>query len=221
MLAQTQAQGTGTPIAPKFSHRDTSISTSSSSMVARLLATATSTLEADRLTARTCIQRAAALLGVDLNQTSSGPPPRVYLPPGGLAPWQAALVNRYVREHLSSSIRIATLAQMVQLSVSHFFRAFRCSFAESPRSYIQRCRVMRGQQLMLNSDFSLTQIALEIGMCDQAHFCRTFRRVVGINPNAWRRQTLSRSPPRAHGADDTSERGFQTTPSAACARSVG
>jgi AraC-like DNA-binding protein len=165
-------------------------------MVARLLATATSTLEADRLTARTCIQRAAALLGVDLNQTSSGSPPRVYLPPGGLAPWQAALVNRYVREHLSSSIRIATLAQMVQLSVSHFFRAFRCSFAESPRSYIQRCRVMRGQQLMLNSDFSLTQIALEIGMCDQAHFCRTFRRVVGINPNAWRRQTLSQPPPR-------------------------
>jgi AraC family transcriptional regulator len=55
---------------------------------------------------------------------------------------------------------------------------------------------MRGQQLMLNSDFSLTQIALEIGMCDQAHFCRTFRRVVGINPNAWRRQTLSQPPPR-------------------------
>jgi AraC family transcriptional regulator len=196
MLAQTHAQGTESPVASEFSHRDTSISTSSSSMVARLLATATSTLEADRLTARTCIQRAAALLGVDLNQTSSGPPPRVYLPPGGLAPWQAALVNRYIREHLSSSIRIATLAQMVQLSVSHFFRAFRCSFAQSPRSYIQRCRVVRGQQLMLNSDFSLTQIALEIGMCDQAHFCRTFRRVVGINPNAWRRQTLSQPPPR-------------------------
>jgi len=183
-------------MASEFPRRDISISTSSSSMVARLLATATSTLEADRLMARICIQRAAALLGVDLHQTSSGPPPRVYLPRGGLAPWQAELVNRYVREHLSSSIRVATLAQMVQLSLSHFFRAFRCSFAESPRSYIQRCRVLRGQQLMLNSDFSLTQIALEIGMCDQAHFCRTFRRIVGINPNAWRRQTLSRPPPR-------------------------
>jgi AraC family transcriptional regulator len=183
-------------MASEFSHRDISISTGSSSMVARLLATATSTLEADRLMARTCIQRAAALLGVDLNQISSGPPPGGYLPRGGLAPWQAELVNRYVREHLSSCIRVATLAQMVQLSLSHFFRAFRCSFAESPRSYIQRCRVLRGQQLMLNSDFSLTQIALEIGMCDQAHFCRTFRRVVGINPNAWRRQTLSQPPPR-------------------------
>jgi AraC-like DNA-binding protein len=165
-------------------------------MVARLLATATSTLEADRLMARTCIQRAADLLGVDLNRTSSGLSPRVDLPRGGLAPWQAKLVSRYIREHLSSSIRVATLAQIAQLSLSHFHRAFRCSFEETPRSYIEKGRVMRGQQLMLNSDCSLAQVALEIGMYDQAHLCRAFRRVVGITPNAWRRQNLSQSPPQ-------------------------
>jgi len=187
MSAQTQTLGTGSPTAAEFFHGNISISTISRRLVARLLATATSTLEADRLTARTCIQRAADLLGVDLNQPSGGPRSRVCLSRGGLAPWQAELVKRYVREHLSSSIRAATLAQMVRLSQSHFYRAFRCSFGETPRSYIQKCRVMRGQQLMLNSDVPLAQIALEIGMCDQAHFCRTFRRFVGINPNAWRR----------------------------------
>ena len=196
MLAPTQAHGAESPPASEFFHGNISISPSNSWMVARLLATATSALEADRFIARTCIQRAADLLGVDLNQTSSRPPPRVYLPRGGLARWQAELVTRYIREHLSSCIRIPTLAQMVELSVSHFFRAFRCSFAETPRSYIEKWRVMRGQQLMLSSDSSLARIALEIGMCDQPHFCRTFRRVVGINPNAWRRQNLSQSPPR-------------------------
>jgi AraC-like DNA-binding protein len=148
MLAQTQAHGTESPTASEFFHGNISISRSSRWMVARLLATATTTLEADRLMASTCIKRAAALLGVDLNQASSGPPPRVYLPRGGLAPWQAELVNHYIRDHLASSIRIATLAQMVQLSLSHFFRAFRCSFADTPRSYIEKRRVMRGQQLM-------------------------------------------------------------------------
>ena len=202
MLAQTQAQGAGSPIASEFSHRDIPISPGSSSMVARLLATATSTLEADRLMARTCIQRAADLLGVDLNKACSGPPAMVYAVRGGLAPWQAKLLNRYVREHLSSSIRVTTLAQMVRLSVSHFFRAFRCSFGETPRSYIEKSRMMRGQQLMLNSNFSLAEIALEVGMCDQAHFCRTFRRVVGINPNAWRRK---QSAIPTHGADDTAD----------------
>jgi AraC family transcriptional regulator len=195
MLAQTQAHGTPSPAASGFIHGDISISTSNSLMVARLLATATSALEADRLTARTCIQRAADLLGVDLNQTSSRTLPRMYLPRGGLARWQAELVNRYIREHLSSRIRIVALAQMVQLSVSHFFRAFRRSFAETPRSYIEKWRVIRAQQLLLNLDLSLAQIAQEIGMYDQPHFCRTFRRAVGITPNTWRRQNLSQSPP--------------------------
>jgi hypothetical protein len=57
MLAQTDAQGTGSPIASEFSHRDTSISTSSSSMVARLLATAESVSASGRarpLASRTC-----------------------------------------------------------------------------------------------------------------------------------------------------------------------
>jgi AraC-like DNA-binding protein len=42
--------------------------------------------------------------------------------------------------------------------------------------------------MMLSSRCSLLRIALECGMCDQAHFTRVFRRIVGINPNAWRRQ---------------------------------
>ena len=205
MSAQTQTLGTGSPTASELFHGNISISTMHRRMVARLLATATSTLEADRLTARTCIQRAADLLGVDLNQTSSGPQSRVCLPRGGLAPWQAELVTRYVREHLASSIRTATLAQMVRLSLSHFYRAFRCSFGETPRLYVAKWRVRRGQQLMLNSQFSLAQIALEIGMCDQAHFCRTFRRVVGINPNAWRRANSIVGGPLTHGADDAAD----------------
>ena len=41
---------------------------------------------------------------------------------------------------------------------------------------------------MLTSRLRLSQVALECGMCDQAHLSRAFRRIVGINPNAWRRQ---------------------------------
>jgi AraC family transcriptional regulator len=33
----------------------------------------------------------------------------------------------------------------------------------------------------------LTQIALRCGMCDQSHFTKKFRRVVGETPHSWRR----------------------------------
>ncbi len=159
----------------------------SKDMLASLLATATVALDTDRRAAKSCIQRAAALLGIDLSPGEDGAAERSCLQ-GGLAPWQAKRLRSYIEDKLDSSIRATDLAGVVQLSKSHFFRAFRKTFGESPLAYIMTRRIRRAQELMLTSRLTLYQVALECGMCDQAHFSRAFRRIVGINPNAWRRQ---------------------------------
>ena len=159
----------------------------SKDMLASLLATATVALDTDRRAAESCIQRAAALLGIDLSPGGDGAAERSCLQ-GGLAPWQAKRLRSYIEDKLDSSIRATDLAGVVQLSKSHFFRAFRKTFGESPLAYIMTRRIRRAQELMLTSRLTLYQVALECGMCDQAHFSRAFRRIVGTNPNAWRRQ---------------------------------
>jgi AraC family transcriptional regulator len=109
---------------------------------------------------------------------------------GGLASWQAKCLRSYIEDKLDSTIRAGDLAGVVRLSTSHFFRAFRKTFGESPLAYIMRRRMRRAQKLMSTSRVPLSQVALECGMCDQAHFSRTFRRIVGTNPMAWRRRFL-------------------------------
>ena len=164
-----------------------STSADSKDALASLLATATVALDTDRRAAKSCIQRAAALLGIDLSARADGVAGHTCLQ-GGLAPWQAERIRSYIEGKLDSSIRATDLAGVLQLSVSHFFRAFRKTFGESPIAYIRWRRIRRAQELMLASRLTLSQVALECGMCDQAHFSRTFRRIVGINPRAWRRQ---------------------------------
>ena len=154
--------------------------------LASLLTTATVALDTDLRAAKSCIQRAAALLGVDLRLVGDGAAERSCQ--GGLAPWQAKHIRSFIEDKLDSSIRATDLAGVVQLSTSHFFRAFRQTFGESPLAYIMQRRIRRAQELMLTSRLPLSRVALECGMCDQAHLCRVFRRIVGINPNAWRRQ---------------------------------
>ena len=107
---------------------------------------------------------------------------------GGLARWQAKRIASYIEDKLDSSIRVTALAGVVQLSTSHFFRAFRKTFGETPVAYVRKRRIRRAQELMLTSGLPLSQVAVECGMCDQPHLCRVFRRIVGVNPNAWRRQ---------------------------------
>lgn len=155
--------------------------------LATLLVTATVAVDTDRRRAKTCIQRAAALLGIDLSLEGIGTVERSPLQ-GGLARWQANLITSYIEDKLDSNIRVTALAGVVKLSTSHFFRAFRQTFGEAPVSYIRQRRIRRAQELMLTSRLSLSQVALECGMCDQPHLCRVFRRIVGVNPNAWRRQ---------------------------------
>jgi AraC family transcriptional regulator len=50
-----------------------------------------------------------------------------------------------------------------------------------------RRRVERATILMLASNCSLGDIAMQCGFADQAHFSRHFRLVTGVSPAAWRR----------------------------------
>lgn len=86
----------------------------------------------------------------------------------------------------------AELAALLQLSSGHFSRLCKQRFGISPRSYIARKRIEAAREMMRNTDEPLTHIAHAHGFCDQSHFCRTFRREIGINPRLWRlRQTAS------------------------------
>ena len=60
----------------------------------------------------------------------------------------------------------------------------------SPQDWIRTQRIARAKLLIQHTDLSLTQISLDCGFCDQAHFCHMFTRSEGINPFAWRCQIM-------------------------------
>lgn len=168
-------------------------------VVLGLLGSARSTLHVDVDATRATLARAIALLE---RRGTTNPEP-VPLHPrlrGGLARWQINRINAYVDANVGSSIKATDLAGLVRLSASHFFHAFKESFAQTPLAYVARRRMAFAQSLMLTTDQPLVQIALACGLCDQSHFTRVFRRVVGMSPHAWRREHAcspvhTRSPP--------------------------
>ncbi|MHC8407863.1 helix-turn-helix domain-containing protein [Pseudomonas sp. TMB3-21] len=105
---------------------------------------------------------------------------------GGLASWRESLAKQLILDRLSETIEVAELASACALSRSHFSRAFKRSTGLSPQDWIRDQRIARAKHLIRSTDLSLTQISLECGFCDQAHFCHRFTRSEGINPFAWR-----------------------------------
>lgn len=106
---------------------------------------------------------------------------------GGLPAWQMRRVIAHVEANLSRRISVEELARLLNLSASHFCRAFKCTVGASPRHYVLRRRIEVAQGLMLTTSEPLSSIAIRCGMCDQPHFTRSFHRIVGETPYSWRR----------------------------------
>jgi AraC family transcriptional regulator len=158
-----------------------------------LLRTATREVERDHEAAKTFIARASSLLQIEVDRNA---PSDRGIRSGGLAPWQAQRVQAFIEEHLSEPVRVDDLSELVRLSRTHFSRAFRQVFGETPHAYVVRQRVDRVCRLMLTSDSSLSELALACGFADQAHLCRQFRRATGKSPAAWRRERRQAARPK-------------------------
>ena len=102
---------------------------------------------------------------------------------GGLASWQIRRVTAHIEADLAAKVRIKDLARLIEVSSSHFSRAFKQSFANTPHRYVMRRRVERAKTLMLATKTAVGRIAADGGFADQPHFNRHFRRLVGENPN--------------------------------------
>jgi AraC family transcriptional regulator len=175
------------PTADSVSLGNRSAERSGHDMLGELLMEASASFETDRRRAKLCIQQAAELLQAkqsreDRRQVT------FCIVRGALAPWQAKRVAAYIESNICAKIGVIELAALAQLSIGHFFRAFKVSFGASPLAYVMRQRMMRAQAIMASSEAPLSRIALDCGMCDQAHFSRTFRRIIGVSPNVWRRE---------------------------------
>jgi AraC family transcriptional regulator len=120
--------------------------------------------------------------------------PKVYQ--GGLAPWQTRRTTELLHEHLDGELRLSTLASACGLSVSHFARSFKVSFGTPVHRYLISQRLETAKDLLLHSNKSLSDIALQVGFSDQAAFSRTFSALVGITPGRWRRENTHMWSPR-------------------------
>jgi transcriptional regulator GlxA family with amidase domain len=152
--------------------------------VAELSTALKETLRDERSSAAVRLQRAQAMLqavgGTAPRPSENGPRP-------ALAPWQVRRVLAHVEANLSTRIRNKDLATIAHLSTYHFNVAFRNSVGNSPHEYLIRRRMERARGLMLSTDKTLSEIAIECGLADQPHLTRLFRRFAGESPAAWRR----------------------------------
>jgi AraC family transcriptional regulator len=114
---------------------------------------------------------------------------------GGLTPSQLRRSIDFIQAHLPEGLSLQTLAGEVHLSPFHFARLFKKSLGLAPHQYLIRCRVELAKSLLLRSKSTITDVAVEVGFCDQSHLAAHFKRIYGVTPRAFVKQRAVCRPP--------------------------
>ena len=108
---------------------------------------------------------------------------------GGLTALQLRRIKEFVDVHISKGIGICELARLVGLSQFHFIRAFKHSVGLSPYQYVLSERIIVAKELLSQRDRSIADVALAVGFSDASQLSRVFRKLVGVTPAAFRRES--------------------------------
>ena len=96
-------------------------------------------------------------------------------------------VKEYIAENLNENLTVGALAEIVNMSSSHFSRVFKQQTGFSPYDYILISRLNRAKYLLQVTDMTVSSIAYEIGFNSESNFIYFFTENEGISPGKFRK----------------------------------
>ena len=92
----------------------------------------------------------------------------------------------YIMDNLESQIIISDLADVCNMSETHFRRIFEDYVDMSPMNYVNLCRIQKACNMMKQSTDSMNVIAEKCGFTNVSTFSRNFKKFLGITPYQWK-----------------------------------
>ncbi|MDB6108206.1 MAG: transcriptional regulator, AraC family [Gammaproteobacteria bacterium] len=109
---------------------------------------------------------------------------------GALPAHKLRRVTERMNADLDTDLDLKTIAAESGYSRNHFLRMFRVATECTPHQYFLRLRIEKAQSLMKDRSLRIIDIAESCGFASQSQFSRVFRRIIGVTPRQYRRDSL-------------------------------
>lgn len=97
-------------------------------------------------------------------------------------------VLTYIDENLGAELSLQTIASIAFYSPFHLHRLFKAVTNETLNTYITRKRIERTAIMLIhNREYSIADIAEKYGFKNDSTYSRTFRKIYGQSPTAFRK----------------------------------
>lgn len=97
-------------------------------------------------------------------------------------------IKKRILENLEHTWTVEEMADYVELSVSHFQKLFKSHLKVAPIEFIREARLEKARELLETTFSQVNQISKKIGLSDESHFTRDFKKKYGVTPTEYRKQ---------------------------------
>lgn len=92
----------------------------------------------------------------------------------------------YLYTHIEDHLSIEEIAKDLNISTGYLSSCFKKNMGVSVMSYYKKIKIERSKSLLINSNNSILEISTLLGFCDQCHFSKTFKSIVGVTPTQYK-----------------------------------
>ena len=99
------------------------------------------------------------------------------------------MINSYISQNLDSDLSTRFLCEKFHISKTTLYNISLKSFGTSIMQHIENLRVIHAKKLLLETEFSVSEIAYTCGFIDGNYFSKRFKQIVGLSPSEFRKST--------------------------------
>lgn len=94
--------------------------------------------------------------------------------------------RKYIDKHYAEDISVEMLAEMANLSASHFYRLFMEAFRVSPGKHLQSVRLSAAKVLLITTTIPISEVAARTGFASQHYLTARFKAAYQCTPLNYR-----------------------------------
>ncbi|WP_322922458.1 response regulator [Paenibacillus campi] len=104
---------------------------------------------------------------------------------------EIARAIQYIKHNYAQNISLQQVAEHVSLSFGYLSNLFKKELQITFVDYLNRYRIERAKELLIGTNMKSYDIAVQVGFSPEyTYFSKVFKKVTGLNPNEYRRQSL-------------------------------
>jgi AraC family transcriptional regulator, arabinose operon regulatory protein len=96
-------------------------------------------------------------------------------------------VIEIMRGNLHRPLSISEMANSINLSYSRLEHLFKAETGTTPANYFKKLRIEKACELLETTFLTSQQIIIKVGMHDESHFVKDFKKAYGLNPSQYRK----------------------------------